>query len=221
MDYVLLEPRPCDRPLALFAQRANLMSLHDADHGGTRGRARGQPWARKVLDDAWASHRPGAASRPATASRPCLQPSASAGLRRARPLRAAIAEVTNTYGDRHSYPCTIPTATDQGRRHPDRDQAAARLAVPAGSRGAMTSASTSAPTASASGSTTPRRAAGFTPTYRPARAADPHGHPCLRPAPPTSGRAGAGVIHWQALKIWLNAGQVQHSTDTPHEDISR
>lgn len=106
VDYVLLDP---DRPAGprLFARnRGNLMSVQDSDHGGAPGQGRGVAWAREVL----AAHGL-AADRVLLLAQPRLlghvfnPVSFWLAYDHLGHLRAAIAEVTNTYGDRHSYLC--------------------------------------------------------------------------------------------------------------------
>lgn len=111
IDYVLLdaEARAPRAPWVFGRNRAGLTALHDADHGGPPKQGRGAPWARDVL----AAH--GLAD--VTGGRLMLlaQPRmlghvfnpvsfwlAHDGEGR---MRAVIAEVTNTFGDRHSYLC--------------------------------------------------------------------------------------------------------------------
>jgi DUF1365 family protein len=85
------------------------MSLHDSDHGGAPGQGRGTSWARDVLAD---HHLP--ADRVLLLAQPRLlghvfNPVAFwLGYDHLGHLRAVIAEVTNTYGDRHSYLCHRP-----------------------------------------------------------------------------------------------------------------
>jgi DUF1365 family protein len=110
VDYVLVDAeRPSAAPRLFSRNGHNLMSLRDADHGGPTGRGRGAVWAREVL----AGHGLGAA----TAGRLDLlaQPRLLGHVFNpvsfwlahdaAGRLRAVIAEVTNTFGDRHSYLC--------------------------------------------------------------------------------------------------------------------
>jgi len=111
VDYVCLDPEAEDvRGPRLFSRnRRNLTALWDRDHGGAPGRGEGAVWVRRVL----AAH--GLAE--ATAGRLLLlaQPRVLGHVfnpvsfwlahDRAGALRAVIAEVSNTYGDRHSYLC--------------------------------------------------------------------------------------------------------------------
>jgi DUF1365 family protein len=107
VDYVLLDPDAVEAPGLFGRNRGNLVSLHDADHGGAPGQGRGTAWVREVLRDhqvpadgaIWLMAQPrvlGHVFNPVSFWL-CHD--------RAGALRAVIAEVTNTFGDRHSYLC--------------------------------------------------------------------------------------------------------------------
>jgi len=108
---VLLDAE-AERPRApwLFARnRAGLTSLHDTDHGGPPKQGQGAAWARDVL----ATH--GLADVTAGSLQLLAQPRMLGHVFNpvsfwlahdaAGQLRAVIAEVSNTFGDRHSYLC--------------------------------------------------------------------------------------------------------------------
>jgi DUF1365 family protein len=110
VDYLVLDPEAEARGPWPFARKAPaLVSLHDADHGGPPGRGRGAPWAREVL----AAHglAEAAAGRLLLVAQPrvlghVFNPVSFWLIRRADgALWAVIAEVSNTFGDRHSYLC--------------------------------------------------------------------------------------------------------------------
>jgi hypothetical protein len=107
VDYLLLDPETARGPWLFARNRANLTALHDRDHGGAPGRGRGVAWVREVL----ASHRLPGAERILLLAQPrvlghVFNPVSfwlchdGAGA-----LRVVIAEVSNTFGDRHSYLC--------------------------------------------------------------------------------------------------------------------
>jgi DUF1365 family protein len=107
VDYLLLDPNTTDGPRLFSRNRRNLTSLWDQDHGGAPKAGRGIDWVHTVL------------------ARNAL-PGADQVLLLAQPrvfghvfnpvsfwlchdatgaLRVVIAEVSNTFGDRHSYLC--------------------------------------------------------------------------------------------------------------------
>ena len=109
VDYLLLDPDTSRGPSLFGRNRGNLISLHDADHGGAPGKGAGVAWARAVLAD-HGIH----VARILLLAQPrvlghVFNPvsfwlvEGSDGA-----LRAVIAEVSNTYGDRHSYLCANP-----------------------------------------------------------------------------------------------------------------
>ena len=108
IDYVLLDPEASEGPGLFSRNRANLVSLQDSDHGGAPGQGRGVVWVREVL----AAHGVAGAERVLLLAQPrvlghvfnpvsfwlCHDADGA--------LCAVIAEVTNTFGDRHSYLCS-------------------------------------------------------------------------------------------------------------------
>lgn len=110
VDYVLLDPEQSRGPMLFSRNRANLTAVHDRDFGGPPGKGRGTAWVREVL----AEH-----GLPGTEKILLLgQPRVLGHVFNpvsfwlchdgAGALRVVIAEVTNTYGDRHSYICHLP-----------------------------------------------------------------------------------------------------------------
>ena len=109
VDYLLLDaeaPQPAT-PRLFSRNRGNLMSLWDRDHGGAPGDGRGAAWVRDVL----AEHALPTPARIELLTQPrvlghVFNP-VSFWLCRdaAGDLRVVIAEVSNTFGDRHSYLC--------------------------------------------------------------------------------------------------------------------
>ena len=109
VDYVLLDAEAkVKAPWPFRRERAGLVSLHDRDHGGDPQNGRGAIWVRGVLE---AHNAPFVASRIELLAQPrvlghVFNPVSfwlvwdDAGT-----LRCVISEVTNTYGDRHSYMC--------------------------------------------------------------------------------------------------------------------
>jgi len=111
IDYVMLDaeaPRP-RAPWLFGRNRGGLASVQDRDHGGPPKQGRGAPWAREVL----AAH--GVAEITTGTLMLLAQPRMLGHVfnpvsfwlahdAEGR-MRAVIAEVSNTFGDRHSYFC--------------------------------------------------------------------------------------------------------------------
>jgi len=108
VDYLLLDAEAeVSGPLGFGRNRRRPVSLCDSDHGGAPGQGAGAAWVRQVLAD----HDCAAPARVELLAQPrvfghVFNP-VSFWLCRdeADRLVAVIAEVTNTYGDRHSYLC--------------------------------------------------------------------------------------------------------------------
>lgn len=111
VDYVILDAEAEPKTPALFARnRAGLTSLQDSDHGGDKGKGRGAAWVRDVL----AEHQVTGVARVELMAQPrvlghVFNPVSFWLCRRADDaLIAVISEVSNTFGDRHSYLCHHP-----------------------------------------------------------------------------------------------------------------
>jgi len=109
VDYVLLDPDRATGPRLFSRNAANLMALHDSDHGGAPGQGTGVAWARKVLaDHGLPIDRVLLLAQPRLLGHVFNPVSFWLAYDHLGHLRATIAEVTNTYGDRHSYLCHHP-----------------------------------------------------------------------------------------------------------------
>jgi DUF1365 family protein len=111
VDYIVtdLDPAPARKPRLFSRNRFNLMALHDRDHGGARGRGRGRAW----IDDLLAAE----GLQGLSGGRVLLiaQPRVWGHVFNpvsfwlihdgAGALRAVVAEVNNTFGQRHCYLC--------------------------------------------------------------------------------------------------------------------
>ncbi|WGW04164.1 DUF1365 domain-containing protein [Tropicibacter oceani] len=111
VDYVLLDAEAPLRAPGLFSRnRANLCSVQDRDHGGAPKQGRGAAWAREVL----AQHQIRADGPLLLLTQPRLlghvfnPVSFWLAHDDQQQMVAVIAEVTNTFGDRHSYLCALP-----------------------------------------------------------------------------------------------------------------
>jgi hypothetical protein len=121
VDYVLLDAEALGKTPRLFARNGRgLTALNDIDHGGAPKAGRGAAWVRDVL----AAHQVTGVARIELLAQPkvfghvfnpvsfwlCRRDDAA--------LIAVIAEVTNTFGDRHSYlvhHCDLRPITAQDR----------------------------------------------------------------------------------------------------------
>ncbi len=108
VDYVLIDPESRSGPWLFARNRFNLASVHDRDHGGVRGKGQGAPWVRQVLASRGLELTP--AGRVLLLTQPrtlgyVFNPVSFWLVFEAEALVAVIAEVNNTFGDRHSYLC--------------------------------------------------------------------------------------------------------------------
>ncbi|QDY70597.1 DUF1365 domain-containing protein [Qingshengfaniella alkalisoli] len=108
VDYLLVTPEELRPKMLLGRNRPSLFSLYDRDNGGERGNGSGAAWARQVLDEAGFSGSCDCKVELLTQPR-CLGfwfcPVSFWLASVDNELRAVIAEVNNTFGDRHSYLC--------------------------------------------------------------------------------------------------------------------
>lgn len=106
VDYVLLDPDAARGPALFSRNRGNLTSLHDADHGGAPGQGHGAAWLRDLLT---ARDLPGdrisLLAQPRVLGHVFNPVSFWLVHDAADALRVVVAEVSNTYGDRHAYLC--------------------------------------------------------------------------------------------------------------------
>lgn len=109
VDYVLLDAERDSPTPFLFRRNARgLVSLSDRDHGGAPGHGSGAVWVRNVLYEAGFNDigRIELLAQPRILGHVFNPVSFWLVQDPKSRLRAVIAEVTNTYGDRHSYLCS-------------------------------------------------------------------------------------------------------------------
>ena len=106
MDYVLLD-MDSDRGPGLFSRNArNVTGVRDVDHGGAPGQGRGVVWVREVLAEAgFALPKIELLTQPRILGHVFNPVSFWVCRDQDGGLRVVIAEVSNTFGDRHSYLC--------------------------------------------------------------------------------------------------------------------
>ena len=107
LDYVLIDAeRPVTAPRLFGRNRALPFSVRDADHGGAPGAGEGAPWARRAFEVAGiAPARVRLLTQPRVLGHVFNPVSFWLAEDAGGALVAVIAEVSNTYGDRHSYLC--------------------------------------------------------------------------------------------------------------------
>lgn len=111
IDYVMLDAEaPLSGPLGFGRNRGGLMSVQDVDHGGVRGDGQGAAWVREVMT----AHQLPQPEKILLLAQPRLlghvfnPVSFWLGYDGQGALTSVIAEVNNTFGDRHSYLCHKP-----------------------------------------------------------------------------------------------------------------
>ena len=108
-DFVIIDPEaPAEAPLFGRNRRA-VASVHDRDHGGLPGKGEGAPWARRAFAAAGVPDD----CRLLLLTQPrwlgtVFNPVSFWFAMKGEALLAVVAEVNNTYGDRHSYLCALP-----------------------------------------------------------------------------------------------------------------
>lgn len=105
-DLVLLAPETARPPRGLSLERFNLLALYRRDHGGPRGAGRGADWAWDQFAQAGLTRAPGRVLALLTQPRFLgywFNPVSFWLLIEGDALLAVIAEVNNTFGQRHSY----------------------------------------------------------------------------------------------------------------------
>ena len=108
IDYVLLDLKPKLRSAKLFSHnRFNLFGIYDKDHGGAVKAGRGTAWVEDILQ---ANELPGASkilllAQPRILGHVFNPVSFWLCYDDCQDLRVVIAEVSNTFGQRHSYLC--------------------------------------------------------------------------------------------------------------------
>ena len=224
VDYVLLDAEAEIEAPWLFARnRGGLVSLHDRDHGGAPGQGRGAAWVREVLAEA-----PVEVARIELLAQPrvlghVFNPVSFWLVRDGGgALRVVIAEVTNTYGDRHSYLCRNADWSPISRE--DRIEAEKIFHVspfqPVGGGYRFRfdicderigiwidyAAGNGGLLATLAGRRAPLTNAGMIAAMM---------------RRPFGSRRVLGLIHWQALKLWWKGATFRNRPEPPMEDVSR
>lgn len=226
VDYVALDPEGLAPAPGLFSRNGrNLVSLWDRDHGGVPKEGTGAAWFRQVL----AAHGLGdlvtrveLLAQPRVMGHVFNPVSFWLGYDADGGLRVVVPEVSNTYGDRHSYLCVhddhrVIEAVDklqatkifyvspfqpvEGGYTFRFDLAGDKIGIwidyTAGENGLL---------ATLTGTRKPLSNASIL-------------RACLRR--PFGSRRVLGLIHWQALKLWWKGATFRTRPVPPAEEISR
>lgn len=227
IDYLLLEPEATLGTPRLFSRnRFNLAALHDRDHGGPPGAGTGAAWVRGILEahglDEAGGGRLLLLAQPRILGHVFNPVSFWLCHDRGGDLRIVIAEVTNTFGDRHSYLCHRDDvgpiragdqieATKLFHVSPFQpiaggytftfdirpDHIGIRIDFRHGTGGLM---------ATLTGPRRPLRTAGILGA-------------CLRR--PFGSLRVLALIHWQALKLWRKGATFRDRPEPPASEVSR
>ena len=107
VDYVLLDPEDAKGPWLFSRNRPNLTAVYDCDHGGPPKQGQGLKWLHQVLDQHGLprSQTTLLLAQPRVLGHVFNPVSFWLCHDAAGALRVVVAEVSNTFGDRHSYLC--------------------------------------------------------------------------------------------------------------------
>ncbi len=225
IDYVLLDAEaPAMAPWFFGRNACGLMSLHDSDHGGPPKQGIGAAWVRQIL----ATYGITDAARIALLAQPrvlghvfnpvsfwlCYNADDS--------LTTVIAEVTNTFGDRHSYLCRH----DDGRAITKADTISAQKLMHVSPfqpvEGGYTFRFDIQPDSIGIWIDYTRGNGGLIATLTGAREPITN-RSILRAAlrRPFGSRRVLALIHWQAIKLWWKGATFRSQPKPPAEEVSR
>lgn len=228
VDYVLLDAEASepDGPHLFSRNKGWLFALHDSDHGGPPTEGRGAQWVRETLAaqslDTFDIGRIDLLAQPRILGHVFNPVSFWLVSDREDRLRVVIPEVTNTYGDRHSYLCynedLAPITREQEltakkvlhvspfqrieggyrfRFDIRSDKIGIWIDFTDGNGGLI---------ATLTGARAPLRSG----TIFRAMIRRPFGS-----------RRVLGLIHWQALKLWIKGARFHNRPEPPAEEVSR
>ena len=226
VDYVLLDAEASVRAPFLFSRnRPGLVSLHDFDHGGQPKAGRGALWVREVLAEARA---PFAIGRIELMAQPRVLGHVFNPVSfwliydENRSLKTVIPEVTNTFGDRHSYLCHHDDWREIRREDTLQSEKCLHVSPFQPVEGGYTfrfdirpdkigiwidyTAGNGGLLATLTGARAPLTTAALA---------------CALLRRPFGSRRVLGLIHWQALKLWWKGASFRSRPKPPAEEISR
>ncbi|SLN61510.1 hypothetical protein ROJ8625_03137 [Roseivivax jejudonensis] len=226
IDYVLLDaesPARASRPALFSRNGANVASLRDRDHGGPPGAGRGPKWARAVLE-AHQVRAPGALrlmAQPRLLGHVFNPVSFWLAHDDADRLVAVIAEVSNTFGERHSYLCRRPDGAPIGREDVLEAEKIFYVSpfqpVSGGYRFRFDIRPDHVGIWIDYNHTGGGLVATLTGTRRPLTSGRILASLLRRPL---GSRRVLALIHWQALKLWWKGARYRTRPSPPHQDVS-
>lgn len=225
IDYVLMDAEAEVKTPALFSRNAGgITSLHDADHGGAPKQGRGAAWAREVLEQYQIKDiaKIELLAQPRVLGHVFNPVSFWLCRNDAGGLRAVIAEVTNTFGDRHSYLCHHADQRDITRS--DRLYATKLMHVspfqPIAGEYTFRFDITDAHVGIwiDYGRETGGVLATLTGKRKPLTNASILRSMWRRPL---GARRVLALIHWQALKLWIKGATFRSQPEPPAKDVSK
>ena len=227
IDYLLIDAEaPLSRAPMLFARnRAGLVSLHDRDHGGARGAGEGASWVRRVLALAGLDRADGRIlllAQPRVLGHVFNPVAFWLCFGRDDTLRCVIAEVNNTFGDRHCYLCHHG---DQRPITAADELSASKIfhvspfqPIAGGYRFRFDITAEKVNIRIDFGHDAGGLVATLTGPRRPATSLSLLGAMLRRPF---GSRRVVALIHWQALKLWWKGARFHPHTPPPANEISR
>ena len=230
VDYLLIDPEArAGLPWLFSRNRANLASLHDADHGGAPGAGEGLAWVRRVLAEAGLDAADGQIlllAQPRILGHVFNPVSFWLCHGGDGSLRCVIAEVSNTFGDRHSYLCHHD---DQRPITADSELAAHKIfhvspfqPVEGGYRFRFDIAPERIAIRIEFGHGTETNGGGLVATLAgPRRAMSSAGLLGAMLRRPFGSRRVLALIHWQALKLWWKGAGYNPRPVPPAHEVSR
>ncbi len=225
LDYVLLDAEaPLEAPRLFGRNRTGLASVWDRDHGGAPKAGRGAAWVRETLAERGlpAPDRIELLTQPRVLGH-VFNPVSFWICRDAQDdVRVIIAEVSNTYGERHSYLChrdDLAPITAQDRLHANKifyvspflrieggyefrfdlrpDRIGIWIDFSGGNGGVIAT------------------------LVGPRKLLTTGGLIMAALRRPFGSRRVLGLIHWQALKLWWKGARFRSPPPPPSEEISR
>lgn len=225
IDYVLTDAEAEPQTPALFScNRGNLMSLHDRDHGGAPKQGKGAAWVREVLSayDVHDATRIELLAQPRVLGHVFNPVSFWLCYNADEALTTVIAEVTNTFGDRHSYLCRH----DNGRAITKDETLSAQKLMHVSPfqpvEGGYTFRFDIQPDSIGIWIDYSRGNGGLIATLTGQR--KPITNASIIKAVlrrPFGSRRVLALIHWQAIKLWWKGATFRSQPEPPSEEISR